>query len=966
MLCVLLVVGSVLVFWNHTALASGTKRVVKIGFFPMQGFNDMDADGNVSGMDVEYLEKVCVYTGWELEYVPCESWDDALSRLANKELDLVGSAQYSAERAEKYQYADLSSGYTYGMLAVRGDSEYAYGDFAQMKNLTYGTVKTYVRKPEFFQYMESHGITDVNLVEYEDSDALAEALDSGEIDVLVHTFTEIRDGWRLMGRFAPKPFYYISYQGNDALMQELNQAIADIKMNLPELENELLVKYYESRMDRTVVLTSEEKNYIENTSGLVVGYLDGYYPFSYEENGSYRGLSRQALDEVTKKTGITFSYVKMGSFEKAHEALLNGDIDICSYCGESEADISESGLSVTKCYAVVPRVLLVKKNSAPEAIRILAMVAHGDDAQVFSEEEEGVEVIYYDTQADCLLAVDEGAVDAAVCDSYLAEYLLSSNMRFSNLKVQSVLSSEHEIYMTIHGESDSPLVSIMEKELPVVTDKMVNDYMLQDNFFSVMSIQQFIEQNSMVIMAILILVTLLIVFVLGYLLHNSNHVRRLMYKDPELDVWNQSYLMYRAKQLMRVDHRANLAVSGNYAIAYTNINQFRRYNTLYGWSNGQRLLEIIVEVLSQHINEREMYARSQSDHFILFAEYREREALEAHWNQITDAISGRIYEETGIHMTITMGVFYVPQDSDDLQASLSYAIQAADNLKDSRKNAIQVYDEKLLQNLKERHEREKLLESVEINEDYFTTFYQAKVDIRDEEIVGAEALIRFKDPTADGAIRTPYFFVPYYEEVGRIMEIDFFVLECACKLQQRRIRENKAVVPISCNFSRLHFTRADFPDRFTAVLDKYQVPKELIEVEITETLVVDEMQAQTAKETINELHRRGIRLSIDDFGSGYSSLGVFETIPASVIKLDRSFLTNNENRERQVKVMSNIVNLASDLEAQIVCEGVETEKDIALMQEIGASVAQGYRYAKPVSEPEFESRLDNEKNNNFL
>ena len=106
-------------------------------------------------------------------------------------------------------------------------------------------------------------------------------------------------------------------------------------------------------------------------------------------------------------------------------------------------------------------------------------------------------------------------------------------------------------------------------------------------------------------------------------------------------------------------------------------------------------------------------------------------------------------------------------------------------------------------------------------------------------------------------------------------------------MQRQRIQEGKRVVPISCNCSRLHFTSSDFPDQFSAVLEKYNVPKELIEVEITETLVVDEMQAQTAKKTIDELHRRGIRLSIDDFGAGYSSLGVCETIPASVIKLDR-------------------------------------------------------------------------------
>ncbi len=156
----------------------------------------------------------------------------------------------------------------------------------------------------------------------------------------------------------------------------------------------------------------------------------------------------------------------------------------------------------------------------------------------------------------------------------------------------------------------------------------------------------------------------------------------------------------------------------------------------------------------------------------------------------------------------------------------------------------------------------------------------------------------------------------------------------------------------------MHFIKPDFPEKFEAVLQKYQIPKELIEVEITETIVVEELQQQLVKGTLDMLRDRGVRLSIDDFGSGYSSLGIFEQIPASVIKLDRSFLLNQKDRGRQIKIMKSIVNLAQELDAQIVCEGVETDKDVELMQEIGAYVAQGYRYARPVPEAEFEKKLD--------
>ena len=239
----------------------------------------------------------------------------------------------------------------------------------------------------------------------------------------------------------------------------------------------------------------------------------------------------------------------------------------------------------------------------------------------------------------------------------------------------------------------------------------------------------------------------------------------------------------------------------------------------------------------------------------------------------------------------------------------------------------------------------------------FATYYQAKVDVRTEKIVGAEALVRFLDPTAGGAVRAPGFFVPYYEQSGRIIEIDFFVFQCVCRMLRRRLDQGEKVVTISCNFSRIHFTKPGFIQRLLDVLEETQVPRELIEVEVTETLVMEEFQQKIAEQTLRELHAEGIRLSIDDFGSGYSSLGVIEKIPAAVIKLDRSFLLNQEDRDRQVKIMRRIVDLADDLGAQIVCEGVETDRDVELMREIGANVAQGYRYCRPVPEEDFEGRL---------
>lgn len=928
------------------------KRTVRVSFFPMGGYHETLPDGTLSGMDVEYLENLCDYVNWSVEYVPCESWDEALEMLSDKEVDLVGSAQYSAERAKIYQYANLANGYTFGAIAVSGDSPLAYEDFGAMGEITYGVVGTYVRKQEFMEYLRGHGIHSPKVREYENTAALQEALSAGEIDALVHSLTEIREGQRVIGRFAPMPIYYITYPGNDDLMRELNQGIADVKMNRPELENELMVKYYDSRLDHTILLTGEEKEYIRQTQKLTVGYLDGYYPFSYEdEDGTYSGLVRQMLEEVSVSTGLAFDYVRMKDLDEAEAALAGGDIDIIGYCGEGAGNVRQAGGAVTKVYAQVPRVIITKRGGRTEELQSLAVTGDNLSEEGGVSFGEGAQLLILDDQSECLQAVRSGKASAALCDGYMAEYLLGSNLGFGQLEIHTVLSDVHGIRMAVRDDAQSSLLGILNKELLEVTDKMVNDYMLQDNFYSKISVDSFIRDHSITIILALLVAAALVIFVLYRMLENSKRLQKLMYKDTDFDIWNLNYLKYRASLKLGADE------GRKYAIAYTDICQFKSYNTLYGWSAGQRLLERTIEVLSKEIDsEKELYARSYGSHFVLFVCYEEIGELAKRLLAMADRVSEHIYEKEGIRMAQAVGICAIDEQDTDIQLALSYAIQAVDPLKDGHSNAVRIYDDELREKLKEQHEREKLLDSVDLQKD-FVAYYQAKVDIRDERVVGAEALVRFKDPSAGGAVRAPGFFVPYYEQTGKITEIDFFVMESVCKMLRKRLDQGLPVVPISCNFSRTHFVKDGFPERFVSLIEKYRIPRNLIEVEITETLVVEEIQQQKVKENVEILKKNGVHLSIDDFGSGYSSLGVFEQIPASVIKLDRSFLLNNENRVRQVQIMKNIVNLAKDLEAQVVCEGVETKKDTELMMEIGAYVAQGYLYCKPVPEEVFEGML---------
>ena len=544
-----IILGCLLAFTITVGIFSGVvsaaeKRTVRVAFFPMDGYNVTEEDGTLTGMDVEYLNEVCNYANWEIEYVKCDSWDEALSLLSAHEVDLVGSAQYSVERAEVYQYANLSSGYTFGVIVTSSDSSLAYEDFAAMKDITFGIVKTYVRRGEFIEYLKDHGINNPRMQEYASTSELQEALVHGEVDAIVHTFTEINEGHRLIGRFAPMPFYYISYQGNNDVMRELNQAIADLRINQPELETDLMNKFYQSRLDKTVVFTTEEKNYLAEGHTVIVGYLDGYYPFSYEEHEEYRGLTRKLLEEGAASVGLQFSYQRMETLREAESALQTGSIDIIAYCTDASETLNSYDLTSIKEYANIPLVIVMKDSGSLGSLSSLATVPYLYIEASQAVDTSSISIVTYDSQQECLEAVRKGTVDAVLCDGYLAEYLLSTELRYNKMEINSVLIGDYAVSMVIRKNEDTTLTGILSKTISVIDARTVSDYMLENNVHSLMTVDRFLRSNSVAIILILCLLIIAIVLIAWYILSKNKKIQKLMYKDTDMDIWNLNYLIY--------------------------------------------------------------------------------------------------------------------------------------------------------------------------------------------------------------------------------------------------------------------------------------------------------------------------------------------------------------------------------------------------------------------------------------
>ena len=242
-----------------------------------------------------------------------------------------------------------------------------------------------------------------------------------------------------------------------------------------------------------------------------------------------------------------------------------------------------------------------------------------------------------------------------------------------------------------------------------------------------------------------------------------------------------------------------------------------------------------------------------------------------------------------------------------------------------------------------------------LEKEEFTVYYQPKVELKRYSLKGAEALCRWFH---DGKMVLPYRFIPVLEGNGDIVKLDFYMIGHVCRDIRRWIDEGRKVVPVSVNLSRCHLGDPDLLAHITEIIDGYNVPHDLIEIELTETTT--DVDYQELKMLVTGLKERGFSTSVDDFGVGYSSMNLLHELPWSMIKIDRSFIPvgdgSVEDEKRKVMLRS-IIDMVNSLELGCIAEGVETAEQVILLKESGCFYVQGYYFDKPIPIGEFEQRL---------
>lgn len=381
------------------------------------------------------------------------------------------------------------------------------------------------------------------------------------------------------------------------------------------------------------------------------------------------------------------------------------------------------------------------------------------------------------------------------------------------------------------------------------------------------------------------------------------------------------------------------------------LDKFKYINEYYGRASGDMVLKVVADRLLDVFGKNAAIARSYADKFYICVQKKEVTKEEMDF-----LVYDQIQLENGeaVKVFIKLGIFSYDASSKMYTGHecMDRALMACATIKEFHGKNYSMYTAEMEEKMHRENEIEDVMEKA-LEQGEYVVYYQPKFSLETGRLVGAEALVRWNSPTK--GMVSPGVFIPLFEKNGFIVKLDFYVYEEVCKFIRSLLDQGYEVVPISVNVSRVHIETTDFVEKLVNVVDKYHIPYEFFELEMTESAYGAENE--NVIQVVNQLKAYGFPLSMDDFGSGYSSLNLLKNMPIDVLKIDKEFLGETETSKRSREIIRMIVEMSKAIDIRTICEGVETDQQAEFLKNIGCDMVQGFLYARPMPEESYLEEL---------
>ena len=464
--------------------------------------------------------------------------------------------------------------------------------------------------------------------------------------------------------------------------------------------------------------------------------------------------------------------------------------------------------------------------------------------------------------------------------------------------------------------------------------------------YSVQSFDGFsLLELAFILLGAAIIILMLLVFSISSTVSRISHNRKLnraLLFDPVTGGNNFQHFKTAVEKVLK-----NRRYYGKVmAIVALDVDKFRVFSDVHGHEKGEYLLFRIFQYFTKRLQKGELICRYSVDQFSLLLILAPDEDPEARVTRLLQDIR-KVWPEERV--TCSAGIYMVQDRRMSVERMYSCAAVAKDAARQNGNGCIMCFTNAMRDKLLNEQQIETLMEKALKNRE-FVVYLQPKYSVREHRLSGAEALVRWIGP--EMGFVSPGDFIPLFEKNGFIKKLDDYILTGVCCIQQQWLSQGKTLFPISVNISRANFADREIAKHICSIVDTYGIPHDMIELELTESAFFDDKEVLVG--TVKQLRAYGFPVTMDDFGSGFSSLNSLKDLPLDVVKLDKEFFETTLDVDRGVTLIRDTIALAKNLHMEVVAEGIETGEQVAFLAETGCDLIQGYYFAKPLPIEEFE------------
>ena len=483
-------------------------------------------------------------------------------------------------------------------------------------------------------------------------------------------------------------------------------------------------------------------------------------------------------------------------------------------------------------------------------------------------------------------------------------------------------------------QMDLPVISVYKTSIPDLNVCIKNVYSFNTYQLNL------VVMLFIVLLLILILASIYEISKVVNVIGERKRINRLVTIDTVTGGFNKDYFIQKASKEISRGRR-------KYAVVQLRLEKYRNYCTAYGLKQGENLLEELNTDLVQMLNKKELVAHVEKSDFAMLLEYQNNETLEIRVRNMMNILRER---RGGQHLTFSTGICPVRSKGDDIEYIMTCAGLSVPKTIKIQDEIVWFNDSMKEEQVWERRIEDDMDKALENHE--FQVYLQPKYSTKKEVLSAAEALVRWTHPVL-GFI-SPGKFIPIFERNGFILQLDDYMLTEVARLQADWESQGKKLVPISVNVSRAHFAEDNLAEHICSIVDRFKVPHEFIELELTESAFFDDKDVLLT--TVRKLKEFGFKVSMDDFGAGYSSLNSLKELPLDIIKLDAEFFRSVDDVSRSNLIVGETIALAKKLGMEIVAEGIETRDQVDFLAKQDCDLIQGFFFSKPLPVSEFEEK----------